>query len=200
MGEPGGPAAPGVSLIDVMNRILYLLNNGWGFSPDLRRASVLTQSIAAEFSSAEMRLDPWAWPLPGQPRELQVCHHKKRLCISKAPRVRQHHWSPESEEIYSSIHSKYKASFYLVLVSIKSYNFAHVYGCNSSSWVRAWNNWLLNVQWPLTVTRAAPHIQFFQLPVLLTNHCSQCLKPTPSCCCCSQFCGLGRRIRLLFAL
>lgn len=59
MEEPGGPGAPGVSLIEVMNRILYLFYKGWGFSPDPGRASVLTQSIAAEFSSAEMGLDPW---------------------------------------------------------------------------------------------------------------------------------------------
>lgn len=60
MGEPGGLGAPGVSLIDVVNKILYLLNNDWGFSPDPGRASVLAQSIAAEFSSAEIGQDPWA--------------------------------------------------------------------------------------------------------------------------------------------
>lgn len=60
MGEPGDPAAPGVSLIDVVNRILYLLNNYWGFSPDPGRASELAQSIAAEFPSAVMKHDPWA--------------------------------------------------------------------------------------------------------------------------------------------
>ena len=38
----GGSRAPRVSLIDVVNRILYLLNNGLGFPSDLGRASVLT--------------------------------------------------------------------------------------------------------------------------------------------------------------
>lgn len=42
MGEEGAPRAPRVSLIDVVNRILYLLNNGLGFFSDLGRASVLT--------------------------------------------------------------------------------------------------------------------------------------------------------------
>lgn len=55
----GGLRAPLVSLIDVVNRILYLLNNAPGFSSDLGRASVLTESIAAEFSSSERGQRPW---------------------------------------------------------------------------------------------------------------------------------------------
>lgn len=67
MGEPGSPGALGVSLIDVMNRILYLFYNGRGFSPDPGRASVLTQSIAAEFSSAETGQDVIPGPDPSRP-------------------------------------------------------------------------------------------------------------------------------------
>lgn len=44
MGEVGAPRAPRVSLIDVVNRILYLLNNALSFSSDLGRASVLTRN------------------------------------------------------------------------------------------------------------------------------------------------------------
>lgn len=70
MGEPGDPAAPGVSLIDVVNRILHLLNNDWGFSPDPGRASELAQSIAAEFSSAVMNRIPGPDPFrPAQRAE-----------------------------------------------------------------------------------------------------------------------------------
>lgn len=44
MADMGAPRAPRVSLIDVVNRILYLLNNGLGFSSDLGRASMLNRN------------------------------------------------------------------------------------------------------------------------------------------------------------
>lgn len=44
MEEEGSPRAPKVSLIDVVNRILYLLNNGLCFSVDLGRALGLTRN------------------------------------------------------------------------------------------------------------------------------------------------------------
>ena len=43
-GGEGGFRAPRVSLIGAVNRILYLLNNGLGFSSDLGRASMLTRN------------------------------------------------------------------------------------------------------------------------------------------------------------
>lgn len=49
-GEAFGP--PEVRVIDVVNRILYSLNNGMGLHSDPGRAiSVSRESIAAEFSS-----------------------------------------------------------------------------------------------------------------------------------------------------
>lgn len=44
MEEEGTLRAPRVSLIDVVSRILYLLNSGLGFSSDLGRAAVLTRN------------------------------------------------------------------------------------------------------------------------------------------------------------
>lgn len=68
MGEEGAPRAPRVSLIDVVNRILYLLNNGLGFSPDLGSASVLTGN------QLELNFHPQPWDIhglspPGPPRD-----------------------------------------------------------------------------------------------------------------------------------
>lgn len=56
-GEALGP--PGVRVIDVVNRILYSLNNGMGLHSDLGRAiRVSGESIAAEFSSVIRLIQP----------------------------------------------------------------------------------------------------------------------------------------------